>query len=90
MCGGGGGYSASDAASDREVSRREAEEQRLAAEAQSQASANATTAAKRIRMRGGSLMTRGAGRITSAGTRNSPTAPTQTVMARGVSTLGGT
>lgn len=90
MCGGGGGYSASDAASDREVSRREAEEQRLAAEAQAQASANATTAAKRARMRGSTLMTRGAGRITSAGNTAGPAALTQTVMARGVSTLGGT
>lgn len=90
MCGGGGGYSQKDAKKDREAARKEAEEQRLAAEAQAQASANAATAAKRTRMRGSTLMTRGAGRLSSASNGATPTALTQTVMARGVSTLGGT
>lgn len=90
MCGGGGGYDAGDAARDREKARQEAEAQRIAAENQAQIDANAATAAKRVRSRANTLMTRGSrpSQATSGGTQASP-ALTSTVMARGAATLGG-
>lgn len=91
MCGGGGGgYSARDAVADRDAARREAEAQRIAAENQAQVEANASVAAKRVRARGNTLMTRGA-RLSQSATGTSPgaSALTSTVMARGASTLGG-
>ena len=85
MCGGGGGYDAGNAASDREKARQEAEAQRLAADQQAQAAANASTAALRTRRRAGSLLARGAQRV-------APRAPvaTSSTLAMGAQTLGGT
>ena len=91
MCGGGGGgYSSRDSASDREQARIEAENQRIAAENQAQVEANASVAAKRVRARTSTLMTRGSrpSQTTAGGTQASP-ALTSTVMARGAATLGG-
>jgi hypothetical protein len=93
MCGGGGGgYSARDSARDREQARIEAENQRIAAENQAQVEANASVAAKRVRARANTLMTRGSRMSQPAtGTSASPAAAglTSTVMARGAATLGG-
>ena len=91
MCGGGGGgYSKRDAERDREAARVEAENQRIAAENQAQTEANAAVAAKRVRARANTLMTRGSrpSQAAAGGTQASP-AMTSTVMARGAATLGG-
>lgn len=84
MCDGGGGYSANDAAKDREKARLEAEAQRLAADQTAQATANAATAASRVRKRANSLQTARGG----LGGTAAP-ALTSTVLARGAATLGG-
>lgn len=92
MCGGGGGYDANDAARDREKARQEAEAQRIAAENQAQIEANASVAAKRVRARSNTLMTRGsrmAQQATGSTTGAGASALTSTVMARGAATLGG-
>jgi hypothetical protein len=91
MCGGGGGYNAEDAARDREAARVEAENQRIAAENKAQSEANAVVAAKRVRQRANTLMTRGAkpSQATASQSASAPAALTSTVMARGASTLGG-
>lgn len=93
MCGGGGGgYDAKDAARDREAARQEAEAQRIAAENQAQIEANASVAAKRVRARSNTLMTRGsrmAQQATGSATGAGASALTSTVMARGAATLGG-
>lgn len=93
MCGGGGGgYNAGQASRDREQARLEAEQQRLAAENMAQQEANAATAARRVRARSNTLMTRGAqggASVPGAAPATSP-ALTSTIMARGASVLGGT
>lgn len=83
------GYSSEDAAGDRERARQEAEAQRIAAEQQAQTTANAALAAKRVRQRSNTLMTRGAGSMATAGGGTTKPALTSTVMARGATTLGG-
>ena len=83
MCGGGGGYSKDDAARDREVARKEAEAERLAADQQAQAEANSQLAATRKRRKGMSLLAGAASGVTTG-------APVSSVLASGKSTLGGT
>lgn len=99
MCGGGGGgYSSSDAARDRAAARREAEAQRIAAENKAQREANAQVAAKRVRSRANTLMTRSA-RSNGVGTGQTATgggtqpyslsSTLMTVLAHGAGKLGG-
>lgn len=65
MCdGGGGGYSAKDAARDREAARQEAEAQRIAAENQAQTTANAATATRKRRVAINSALGAGAAAVT--------------------------